>query len=130
MPPVPRSAVVLLAHGARDPEWAQPLSGIKLRVERALPGTQVVLAYLEFIPPTLDQAVDAVISDGASVIDVVPVFIARAGHVKRDVPLLVADLARAHPAVTIRLAEAVGEAEPVMDAIAHWVVSITGQARS
>ncbi len=124
MNPASRSAVVLLAHGARDPDWAQPLAGIKTRVERTLPGVTVVLAFLEFISPTLDQAVDALIADGVGVIDIVPVFIARAGHVKRDVPLLVAALERAHPGVAIRLAEAVGEAEPVMDAIAHWVVSL------
>lgn len=128
MNPASRSAVVLLAHGARDPEWAQPLAGIKARVEHALPDVTVVLAFLEFLSPSLDQAVDALVADGAGVIDIVPVFIARAGHVKRDVPILVAQLQRAHPAVAIRLAEAVGEAHPVMDAIARWVVALTQRA--
>jgi sirohydrochlorin cobaltochelatase len=124
----PHSAVVLLAHGARDPNWAQPLEGIRTRLERALPGLAVRLAFLEFMPPTLDQAVAAVVADGARVIDVVPVFIARAGHVKRDLPLLVGELERVHPGVEIRLAEAVGEAEPVMDAIARWIASLVARA--
>jgi sirohydrochlorin cobaltochelatase len=118
------SAIVLFAHGARDPDWARPFEDIKARIERELPGIPVVLAFLELMSPTLDQAVDALVADGADVIDVVPVFMARAGHVKRDLPLLMQALRGAHPRVSIRLAPAVGEADPVMDAIAGWVVSL------
>lgn len=118
------AAIVLFAHGARDPDWARPFEGIKARIERELPGVPVVLAFLEFMPPTLDQAVDALVADGAGVIDVVPVFMARAGHVKRDLPLVMEALRGVHPRVSIRLAPAVGEADPVMDAIASWVVSL------
>jgi len=123
----PQAAVVLLGHGARDPDWARPLDGIKARVERALPGTAIRLAFLEFMSPTLDETVGALVADGTRVVDVVPVFIARAGHVKRDLPLLAADLERAYPGVTIRIAEAVGEAEPVMEAIARWIVSLAAR---
>jgi sirohydrochlorin cobaltochelatase len=117
-------AIILFAHGARDPEWAQPLAGIKGRIERTLPDVPVALAYLELMSPTLDQAVEALVADGADSIDVVPVFMARAGHVKRDLPLLIDALKSAHPSVAIHLAPAVGEADAVMDAIAHWVVSL------
>jgi sirohydrochlorin cobaltochelatase len=122
-----QSAVVLLGHGARDPEWARPIESIKARVERALPGTAVRLAFLEFMPPTLDHTVGALVAEGARVVEVVPVFIASAGHVKRDLPLLAAELERVYPGVTIRLADAVGEAEPVMDAIAHWIASLSAR---
>jgi sirohydrochlorin cobaltochelatase len=118
------SAIVLCAHGARDPEWAKPFEGIKARIERNVTDVPVALAFLEFMSPTLDQAVDALVADGADVIDVVPVFMARAGHVQRDLPLLVNALGSAHPGVSIRLAPAVGEAEPVMDAIADWVIAL------
>ena len=127
MSPPLHSAIVLFAHGARDPEWAKPFEGIKARIERELPGVPVALAFLEFMSPTLDQAVDALVADGAKVIDVVPVFMARAGHVKRDLPLLVDALHGTHPRVSIRLAPAVGEAEPVMDAIAGWVVALANR---
>jgi sirohydrochlorin cobaltochelatase len=127
MSPRPHSAIVLFAHGARDPEWARPFEGIKTRIERERPGLPVALAFLEFMSPTLDQAVEALVADGATLIDVVPVFMARAGHVKRDLPLLVDALRGAHPQVSIRLAPAVGEAEPVMDAIAGWVISLANR---
>jgi sirohydrochlorin cobaltochelatase len=118
----PHPAIVLFAHGARDPEWAAPFQGIKARVERELPGVPVALAFLEFMSPTLDQAVEAFVASGVDSIDVVPIFMARAGHLKRDLPLLVDALKSAHPRLAIRLAPAVGEVGPVMDAIARWVV--------
>jgi sirohydrochlorin cobaltochelatase len=124
MNPRPHSAIVLFAHGARDPEWAKPFAAVKTRIERELPGVPVALAFLEFMSPTLDQAVDVLVAGGADMIDVVPVFMARAGHVKRDLPLLVEALRGAHPRVSIRLAPAVGEVGPVIDAIAGWVVAL------
>lgn len=124
MRPPSHPAVVLFSHGARDPEWAQPFAGIRARVESTLPGVPVALAFLEFMAPTLDEAVDTLVADGADSIDIVPVFMARAGHVKRDLPLLVDALRRTHPGVAIRLAPAAGEAEPVMTAIAGWVASL------
>lgn len=127
MSPHSHPAIVLFAHGARDPEWATPFAGIKARVERELPGVPVVLSFLELMPPTLDEAIAGLVRNGADSIDVVPVFMARAGHVKRDLPLLVDALRRAYPGVAIRLAQTAGEADPVMDAIARWVVSLAQQ---
>ena len=116
--------IVLFAHGARDPEWARPFEGIKAGIEKRVPGVRVVLAFLEFMSPPLESAVAGLVAEGARMIDVVPVFMARAGHVKRDLPLIVHALRNAYPQVSIRLAPAVGEAEPVMNAIAEWVVAL------
>ena len=41
------SALVLFAHGSRDPEWARPFEALRARLERRLPATPVVLAFLE-----------------------------------------------------------------------------------
>jgi sirohydrochlorin cobaltochelatase len=45
------SAVILFAHGAREPVWAQPLESIRDRLRAA--GTPVELAFLEFMSPSL-----------------------------------------------------------------------------
>lgn len=84
------------------------------------PGLAVELAFLEFMSPTLEQAVDTLAAAGATRLAVVPVFLAQGGHLKRDVPVLV-DAARArHPACDIRLARAAGEAPGVVGAIAAY----------
>jgi len=117
-------AIVLLAHGARDPDWARPFEAIKARIESRLPHARVALAFLELMPPPLDVAVEALVEDGARTVHVVPVFMAQGGHVKRDVPLILDALRARHPDVTIVLTPAAGEAESVTAAIADWVTGL------
>ena len=50
-------AIILFAHGARDPEWAAPFQHIKRQLQAARPDAQVELAFQEFMTPTLEQAV-------------------------------------------------------------------------
>ena len=126
------NSIVLLAHGARDPEWARPIEAMAARLRKLLPGTEVTLAFLEFMPPDIDVAVNALAARGARHIRVVPVFLAQAGHVKRDLPprvaALRASLSVAHPELIIELEPAIGEQDEVIDAIARSVARIAGKA--
>lgn len=118
-----KQAVVLFAHGARDPEWAKPVQRIAAMISESAPALPVETAFLEFMSPGLDEAIDRVVSAGARQVRVVPVFLAEGGHLKRDVPILI-DAARArHPACEIQLARAVGEDEGVARAMAAYAQS-------
>lgn len=113
-------AVILFGHGARDPEWAGPMQRIRATMLAAAPDAVVELAFLEFMSPTLDVAVDELVARGVTQIVLVPVFLAQGGHLKRDLPMLV-DAARArHPGCTFELGLAVGEAPGVVAAIAEY----------
>jgi lipopolysaccharide export system permease protein len=48
-------AIVLFAHGARDPRWAEPFEAVAARVRAAAPGCPVVLAFLELMTPSLGR---------------------------------------------------------------------------
>jgi len=125
------SAIVLLAHGARDPEWARPIEAIAARLRTLLPDTQVELAFLELMRPDLETAVTALVARGARRVRVVPVFLAQGGHVKRDLPTKVdalrESLRNTHPDLRIDLEPAIGEQEEVIDAIARSVARIVGK---
>ncbi len=111
-------ALILFAHGARDPAWAGPLERLRESVSARAPGLDVQLAFLEFMQPTLPEAVDLVVGRGAAAIDVVPVFLAQGGHVRRDVPVMLEAAMTRHPAVRIHLQPALGESQAVIDAMA------------
>jgi sirohydrochlorin cobaltochelatase len=115
-------AIVLFAHGARDPEWALPFEAIRDRVRVSRPGLHVELAYLEIMKPELAQAIGSLAAQGATNLTVFPVFMAQGGHLKQDVPLLVEDCRRRYPGTAIRLASAVGDVPEILDAIAAWIV--------
>jgi len=92
------------------------------RIEAQAPAVPVRLAFMEFMTPTLDEAVDQLVAAGARRIRVVPVFLAQGGHLKRDVPLAVEQAARRHPAVGIEMVMAAGEAVGVVEAIATYAL--------
>ncbi|KVR06568.1 cobalamin biosynthesis protein CbiX [Burkholderia ubonensis] len=114
--------IVLFAHGARDPRWAEPFERLAARLlaARGEPASSVSLAFLELMTPSLDTAVAAQVAAGCTRITVVPVFFGQGGHIRRDLPQLVDACRAAHPGVEIRCATAVGEDDGVLDAIARY----------
>jgi len=112
------TALILFAHGARDPEWREPVDALAGRLSAMLPLVDVVPAFLERMSPTLQEAVAAAVAGGATRIAVAPVFWAQGGHLKRDVPELLAHVCAVHPGVRIDLWPVLGEREAILDAIA------------
>ena len=119
------AGIVLFAHGSRDPGWAAPFERLAARVRSERPDARVALAYLELTPPTLEEAVAALVAGGTREIAVVPVFLAPGGHVRRDLPRAVDALQVRHPAARFRVLPTIGEADPVTGAIAAWIAAAT-----
>jgi sirohydrochlorin cobaltochelatase len=119
-------ALVLFAHGARDPRWAEPFEAVVARVRAAAPGVPVVLAFLELMQPSLAEAVAALVAEGVTRVDVVPLFLGTGGHLRQDLPPLVEALRAAHPGVAIGLHAAIGEHAAVIDAMARASLAAAG----
>jgi sirohydrochlorin cobaltochelatase len=112
-------AIILFAHGARDPRWSQPFEAVAEHLGTLRPGTEVRLAYLEFMAPTLLEAAEDLARGGCTDVSVVPMFLGAGGHVRRDLPQLVEALQLRHPQVQWRLKPAIGEAPSVIQAMAR-----------
>ena len=110
--------LLLFAHGARDPHWAVPFEDVAARVRAAHPGVPVALAFLEFMAPDLREAGRQLAAQGCTRVDVLPLFLGAGGHVRKDLPELLAELAAAHPRVSWQLHPAVGELDTVIAAMA------------
>ena len=111
--------VILFGHGARDPQWAQPMRQVANLLAESAPGLRVELAFLEFLSPTLPEAIDR-LAVHCPKLTVIPMFVAQAGHLKRDLPLLLEQARARHPALLLDLAPPVGESERVLAAIAAY----------
>lgn len=118
-----KSAVILFGHGARDPAWARPLERIAEKAAQQERTLLVRLAFLEFLAPSLPQAIDELAGAGVARIAVVPVFMSQSGHVARDVPAMLAAARHRHPSLCLSLAAPVGEADPVLSAMAAYAVA-------
>lgn len=121
-----KTALILFAHGARDPEWAAPMRRVQQAVRQQVPGQPVELAFLEFMAPNLVDCANALVADGADKVVVLPMFIARGGHLKKEVPEIIEQLRSTHPGVEFSLAGAVGEHELVIAAMAAAALRMTG----
>lgn len=119
-----RRGVILLAHGARDPRWSEPLEALAQRCASRLPGVPFVLAYLDAMSPDLAEAVDRLVRGGSTDLVVVPAFLGVGVHVRTDLPKLARAIAQDHPGVSIRISTALGEIASVQDAMAVAVAGV------
>ncbi|MFI4902716.1 MAG: sirohydrochlorin chelatase [Burkholderiales bacterium] len=119
--------VILVAHGSREPGWAAPFERIRDRI--AAEGMPVVLAYLERMAPDLDHAAQELARAGCEAAIVVPLFLGQGSHVREGLPKLVAAAMSHHPSLVLTLAEAIGEAPHVQDAIAEASLAAASIAR-
>jgi sirohydrochlorin cobaltochelatase len=114
-----KHGIILFGHGARDPRWAEPFERLAAKL-RAMRGEPVSLAFLELMTPDLPAAVSAQVAEGCDAVTVVPVFFGQGGHVRKDLPEIVAQCQAMHPDVAISCATAVGEDDAVLDAVAGY----------
>ena len=111
-----------MAHGAKDPDWFRPFEQIALSLRERLPAVAIALAYLEH-GPSVEEAVAVLAAKGALSARVVPVFLGQGGHVKQDLPRLVAEAQAAYPGVKLALEQAIGERAAIVDAIAGVIAA-------
>lgn len=108
--------LVLLAHGSEDARWQEPFE----RLQQALSSRAdelggVALAYLQFCPPTLAEALQSCEEQGARKVLVLPVLMSGRGHLMRDVPPVVEAACSAVPGVDVVLSGALGEQREVLE---------------
>lgn len=120
------TALILFAHGARDPEWANPLRRVQAAIGERNPELRVELAFLEFMSPTLGECAESLLAHGIDRLLVLPMFIAQGGHLKRDVPLLIEELRSTRKNIEIALLPAIGEQDQVIQAMAESALAYTG----
>lgn len=111
--------LILLAHGARDARWSQPFEEIARRVAQAPAAPPLRLAYLDFMAPDVEGAAAELIAAGCDAIAVQPMFLGTGGHVRQDLPRLVAALRARWPELRVELLAAIGEIAAVQQAMAE-----------
>jgi sirohydrochlorin cobaltochelatase len=127
---VAADALVLFAHGSRDPQWARPFHALRARLGQRLPDTPVELAFLEQMSPTLPAAIGALADRGIERITVVPLFMAQGAHLRLELPRIIAQACEDNPGVLVRTSPAVGDADVLLDAIADWAAHEHARTRA
>ena len=127
MPTAPTTTrLLLLAHGSRQPAWAQPFEAVLATLRANRPELDVALAYLESMQPSLPQALDAAGASGCTQVNLVPLFLGAGGHLQRDIPLAVREAQTRHPGLEVRVAPAAGDDPDIVAALAAYALRCAG----
>lgn len=113
--------IVLFAHGARDPEWSAPFRRLQQIVAARQKNAVVMLAYLELMSPTLDDAASDLLAANVTDICIVPLFLGPGAHFRQDFPILLEKLRQRYPQAVFRNTPVLGDSDVVLHAIADWI---------
>ena len=109
---------ILLAHGSRLEAANQEVRSLAARVAKKL-GARILPAFLESAAPSLADALDQAIAEQARSISILPYFLTQGRHLSEDIPKLIGEKRRAHPQVSIRLLDHIGNREEIVDLLAE-----------
>lgn len=122
----PPTAVVLFAHGSRDPLWRAPIDAVASEMARQSPQTAVRCAFLELTEPALEACVEALVHEGHRSVCIVPMFLGVGRHAREDLPELVAHLRQRHPELALSLRAPIGEHPELTRAMAQIALQTDG----
>lgn len=112
--------VLLTAHGSRADDANDAhralAHGLDHRVD-----DEVRPAFLELAEPSIPDAIDAAVADGATTVIVLPYFLHPGRHLREHIPDLVASAAERHPGRSITLATAFGDDHGIIDLLVEQV---------
>jgi len=107
-------ALVVIAHGSRDPRHAATVHALVRRVRSLRPGLRVETGFLEFNVPSVHGVLESLAADGVRDVVALPLLLTRAFHAKADVPAVLRD---APPQLRIRQAEVLGPSPLLLSAL-------------
>lgn len=113
-------ALILLAHGSRDPHWRAPFDRLAASLAQRSP-TPLRLAYMELCEPSLETTVAELQARGTTRADILPLFFAAGRHLREDVPGQIEALHRAQPDIDLTLLAPVGEHPAFVEALANII---------
>lgn len=121
-----RDALLLFAHGSREPEWAHPLQALRKHIQEQLPGRRIELAFLELMAPSLADAIADLSAQGARGVLILPLFLGQGSHVRNDLPKLAEAARKRHPDLRIELLPALGEQAEMLEGLARSIAGTLG----
>lgn len=112
-----KTAVIILGHGSRSAGADHTVRKIIAEVKK-LGGYEIVEpAFLQYIRPTLQDALESCIRQKAEKITIVPFFMQPGAHVTRGIPELAEKARKQHPGIDIVITDFAGS-HPLMAQIA------------
>ncbi|MFE2130140.1 MULTISPECIES: sirohydrochlorin chelatase [Streptomyces] len=110
-------ALLVIAHGSRDPRHAATVHALTRRVRALRPGLRVETAFLDFNAPRVDQVLSALHADGVRDVVALPLLLTRAFHAKADIPAALSEALTRLPGLAVSVADVLGPSPLLVEAL-------------
>lgn len=115
-PPPGRTAVLLIAHGSREPAANDDLHALAARLATSGEHPIVVACFLELAEPDIPTGAGRCVAQGATRVLMVPYFLSAGVHLRRDLTAARDELQANHNGVEFHLGPPLGP-HPLLDAL-------------
>lgn len=114
-----KRALILVDHGSVVQEANDLLVKVTELIKNSSNSNFDIVRYshMELAKPTISQAFDECVIEGADEIIIHPYFLAPGRHSKQDIPKMVKDAALKHPHVSYRVTEPLGLHPKIIDVV-------------
>ncbi len=109
-----RTAVLLIAHGSREPSANDDLLELASRLAASAAYPIIEACFLELTTPDIPAGGERCVARGATRVLLVPYFLSAGVHLRRDLTAARDELSRRHPHVEFRLGAPLGP-HPLLD---------------
>lgn len=123
----PGTGVILVDHGSKRAAANDMLMDVVALFRRVSGHPIVEPAHMELAEPSIQQAFDACVAQGATAVVVHPYFLSPGRHSTTDIPNLVAEAAARHPGVRYHVTPPLGLDDKIAQVI---LMRIAGCAQS
>jgi sirohydrochlorin ferrochelatase len=115
-----KRVLLLVAHGSRRQASNDEVQQLSVALQTRLSGRfgHIACAFLELAEPSIPDAIQTCIDDGATQISILPYFLAAGRHVTEDIPAIVEAKKSVNPDVDIRLLSYLGAADGLIELLA------------
>ena len=110
-------ALVILAHGSRDPRSAATVHSLVGSLRNLRDDLRIEAAFLDHCPPSPYQVFDKLVAEGVEEIVLLPLLLSTAYHARVDVPAVVDGARGRYPDLRIIASEALGYDDSLLDVL-------------
>ena len=110
-------ALVILAHGSRDPRSAATVHGLVKCLRDLRDDLRIEASFLDHCPPTPYQVIGKLAAEGVEEVVVLPLLLSSAFHARVDVPAVVDEARSRFPDLRIIASDVLGYDETLLDVL-------------
>jgi sirohydrochlorin ferrochelatase len=120
-------AILYIGHGTRSKKGAVEIRAFIERVKARIDVPIQELSFLELTEPLIEEGFGTCVERGATEIDVVPLFLLAAGHIKRDIPEALSPIIAKYPTIPVKIKNPFGVQDVILDGVAELIRDSAGE---